>query len=328
MTRAPWVLPKPERPFPRRQRDAVLHHAGLADDQPEMPDEWTVALGESTELLADKYGITREAQDAFALAATSRPPRPGRRGVRRGEVVPVPGAELARDEGIRDGVTLESLAPLKPSFRARTAPSPRATPPRSTTAPRPCCSPTRTGSPSSAASRWPGSRPPASTRVDPQFFGIGPVEAVDRALPRPAAARPTSHHGAQRGVRRPVAGLPVRVARPRPGGRQPARRRDRDRPPARRARAPGSPEPSPTSSPRPAPASASRPCASASDRASPCPGALMGLDVRSRQLSKVPAPTPRTPGPAATSSRTTRSTVLRSPRARPLVAAAARGCPS
>ena len=82
MSRAPWVLPKPERAFPRRQRDAALHHPGLADGQPaDAASEWTVALGEGAEILAEQYGITREEQDEFALRSHERAAaRPGTAG--------------------------------------------------------------------------------------------------------------------------------------------------------------------------------------------------------------------------------------------------------
>ena len=69
--------------------------------------------------------------------------------------------------------------------------------------------------------------------VEPQYFGIGPVEAARIALAagRHRLGRPRAGR-AERGVRRAVAGVPRRMARPRPGDRQRARRRDRDRPSA------------------------------------------------------------------------------------------------
>src|SRR5918999_1088169 len=54
MSRSPWVLLKPDRPFPR------------------MPEQWTVTLGEGAEILADRYGISRGAQDEFAVASHRR----------------------------------------------------------------------------------------------------------------------------------------------------------------------------------------------------------------------------------------------------------------
>ena len=80
-----------------------------------MPADWTLSLGECTELLAEKYGISREAQDEFALAATRRRRRLGRRGLRR-EVVPVPGSSSGATRA--SGPTAAwPLAGLKPAFR-------------------------------------------------------------------------------------------------------------------------------------------------------------------------------------------------------------------
>jgi acetyl-CoA acetyltransferase family protein len=148
---------------------------------PEMPDEWTVSLGESTELLGEKYGVGREAADAFAVRSQARAAAAWQAGAYDAAIVQVPGAELPRDEGIRDGVTLDSLAQLKPSFRADG---------------------TVTAGNSSQLSDGAaallladadgvaelGVEPLARITatgvdaVDPQFFGIGPVRAVDRAL--------------------------------------------------------------------------------------------------------------------------------------------------
>jgi acetyl-CoA acyltransferase len=84
---------------------------------PKMPADWTLSLGESTELLGEKYGIDRADADAFAVRSQTRAAQAWATGAYESAVVQVPGAELERDEGIRDGVTTESLAKLKPSFR-------------------------------------------------------------------------------------------------------------------------------------------------------------------------------------------------------------------
>ena len=77
MSRAPWVVLKPEKPFPRTHETMHSTTLGWRMVNPEMPDEWTVSLGEGAEILADRYGITREQQDAFALRSHQR----GRGGV-------------------------------------------------------------------------------------------------------------------------------------------------------------------------------------------------------------------------------------------------------
>ncbi len=181
MTRAPYVLPKPERAFPAGNATMYSTTLGWRMTNPAMPDEWTISLGESTELLGEKYGVGREAADAFAVRSQSRAAAAWQAGAYDAAIVQVPGAELPRDEGIRDGVTLESLAQLKPSFRDDG---------------------TVTAGNSSQLSDGAaallladadgvaelGVEPLARITatgvdaVDPQFFGIGPVRAVDRAL--------------------------------------------------------------------------------------------------------------------------------------------------
>ena len=117
MSRAPYVLPKSERPYP--VADATLYSTtlGWRMINPNMPSEWTMSLGESTELLGEKYGVSREQADAFAVRSQHRAAQAWDDGAYDAAVVQVPGAELSRDEGIRAGVTTASLAKLKPSFR-------------------------------------------------------------------------------------------------------------------------------------------------------------------------------------------------------------------
>jgi acetyl-CoA C-acetyltransferase len=83
-------------------------------------------MGMTGELVAEKYGITREQQDAFALESHRRAATAWREGRFDAEVVPVPLAskkkggdptELRRDESIREDASLGSLAALKPAFK-------------------------------------------------------------------------------------------------------------------------------------------------------------------------------------------------------------------
>jgi acetyl-CoA acetyltransferase family protein len=181
MSRAPYVLPKSERPYP--VADATLYSTtlGWRMVNPNMPSEWTVSLGESTELLGEKYGISREQADAFAVRSQHLAAQAWDDGAYDAAVVQVPDAELSRDEGIRAGVTIESLAKLKPSFRDDgTVTAGNASQLSDGAAAllladedgvaelgvEPLARITATG----------------VDAVDPQFFGIGPVEAVNRAL--------------------------------------------------------------------------------------------------------------------------------------------------
>ena len=69
MSRAPWVVLKPDKPYPRASETMYSTTLGWRMVNPEMPDEWTVSLGEGAEILADRYGITRRQQDEFALTS-------------------------------------------------------------------------------------------------------------------------------------------------------------------------------------------------------------------------------------------------------------------
>ncbi|MBM0230183.1 thiolase family protein [Micromonospora sp. ATA51] len=147
-----------------------------------MPAEWTIPLGECAELVADRYGITREAQDAFALASHEKASRAWRDGRYDQEVVAYPGIDLPRDESIRDDTSAAALARLNPAFR-----------PDGGTLTAGNSSPLNDGAAAllladedglRATGREPLTRFRASavTGIEPKYFGVGPVEAVHRAL--------------------------------------------------------------------------------------------------------------------------------------------------
>jgi acetyl-CoA acetyltransferase family protein len=176
MSRAPWVVLKPEKPFPRGHETMHSTTLGWRMVNPEMPDEWTVSLGEGAEILADKYGITREQQDEFALHSHQKAAAAWDRGAFSDEIVAVP--ELERDENIRADTSLEKLAQLKPVFR------------KNGTVTAGNSSPMNDGASALLLSSAPGARPlariagRASSAVEPQLYGIGPVEAANKALER------------------------------------------------------------------------------------------------------------------------------------------------
>ncbi len=183
MTRAPWVLPKPSRAYPATDTTAVSTTLGWRLVNQRMPAQWTVSLGEANEQLAQRTGISRERQDAFAARSHDLADRAWTEGFYDDLVVPVPGADLARDESIRPGSTAEKLSGLKPAFR----------PNGTITAGN--ASPLNDGASavvlgSEAASDLLG-RPPLARiagrgahALDPQDFGVAPVEAANKALAR------------------------------------------------------------------------------------------------------------------------------------------------
>ncbi|MCF3181447.1 thiolase family protein [Streptomyces polychromogenes] len=183
MTRAPWVVQKPERAHPAGHQQMWSTTLGWRMTNPRMPAEWTGSLGEGAELVAEKHGITREAQDAFALDSHRKAAAAWNAGLYDGEVVPYPGVDLQRDECIRESSTLEALARLKPAFRTD----------GTGTVTAGNASPLNDGAAAllltdeaglAATGREPLARISASavTGIEPQFFGLGPVDAVQRAL--------------------------------------------------------------------------------------------------------------------------------------------------
>ncbi|MDW8804892.1 thiolase family protein [Streptomyces scabiei] len=186
MTRAPWVLPKSAKPFPAGDVTAVSTTLGWRLVNPRMPKEWTVSLGEANERLGERFGISRERQDAFAARSHRLAHEAWESGFYDDLVVPVEGADLTRDEGIRPGSTPEVLAGLKPSFR---------TPEQGGTITAGNASPLNDGASavllgSERAAAAIGADPLARIAgrgvmaLEPEAFGYAPVEAANRALAR------------------------------------------------------------------------------------------------------------------------------------------------
>ncbi|MCW2879395.1 MAG: pcaF [Sphaerisporangium sp.] len=184
MSRAPWVLPKPGRAFPAGHQELYSTTLGWRMVNPRMPGEWTVALGEGAELIADRDDISRERQDAFALASHEKAARAWKDGAYDGEIVNVEGTDLPRDEAIRDDTSMESLGRLKPAFRTDggTVTAGNSSPLNDGAAALLLCDEEGLR----AAGREPLARIRASavTGIDPRYYGLGPVEAVRRALDR------------------------------------------------------------------------------------------------------------------------------------------------
>ena len=183
MTRAPWVLPKPAKPFPAGDMTAVSTTLGWRLVNRAMPSDWTVSLGEANEQLQQKFSISRERQDTFAARSHRLADAAWTDGFYDDLTVAVPGADLARDESIRPGTTVEKLATLNPAFRKD----------GSITAGN--ASPLNDGASalvlgSKAAGDRIGTAPlariagRAAAALEPQMFGYAPVEAAEKALRR------------------------------------------------------------------------------------------------------------------------------------------------
>jgi acetyl-CoA acyltransferase len=181
MTRSPWVLPKAARPFPAGDATLVSSTLGWRLVNPAMAEEYVASNGEANEQLAERLGVSRTRQDEFAARSHVLADQAWAAGFYDDLVVSVAGVDLARDEGIRPGSTVDSLSALKPSFR----------PEGSITAGN--ASPLSDGASAlllAAADAVPGLDPIAriagrGTHANrPLDFGVAPVEAANKALER------------------------------------------------------------------------------------------------------------------------------------------------
>ncbi|WP_326727523.1 thiolase family protein [Streptomyces phaeochromogenes] len=189
MSRAPYVLPKNDKPFPSGHIEMYSTTLGWRMVNPKMDPQWTIPLGESAELIADKHKISREQQDEYALGSHRKAARAQADGLFDAELAPVPvpqrkGDPLAfgADECVRASTSLEAMARLKPSFRTENG-----------TVTAGNASPLNDGAAAlllvdeeglRATGREPLARVSATgvSALDPDYFGLAPVEAVNRAL--------------------------------------------------------------------------------------------------------------------------------------------------
>ncbi|MEA2212690.1 MAG: hypothetical protein QOF83_2638 [Solirubrobacteraceae bacterium] len=182
MSRAPWVLPKPGRGYPAGHETLHSTTIGWRMVNPAMPEQWTISLGASAEKLARMHDISRDEQDAFAVRSHQLAARAWDDGILT-EVVPVPDVELARDEGIRADTSMEKLSALKAAFvQGGTVTAGNSSPLNDGAAML------LLGDEKAAdrIGRAPLARIVATGvhGVDPDVFGIGPVQAANKALAR------------------------------------------------------------------------------------------------------------------------------------------------
>jgi acetyl-CoA acetyltransferase family protein len=189
MSRAPWVMLKPDAPFPRSAPVIADSTIGWRFTNPSLPAQWTVSMGETAENVAERFAIGREEQDRFAYESQRRAAAAAASGRFADEVIPVTVRERGRevivsaDEHPRPDTTVDGLAALRPAFRdggTVTAGS---------------ASGINDGASAMlvmnrAAADAAGLRPMARivatavAGVAPEIMGIGPVPATRRALAR------------------------------------------------------------------------------------------------------------------------------------------------
>jgi 3-oxoadipyl-CoA thiolase len=116
MSRAPLVMGKPEQAFPRGNRTVWDTTLGWRFPNPRMEEMFPLeSMGETGENVADRWAVSREDQDAFALESQRRYSDATASGRFREELVPA--GDLEHDEHPRPDATSEKLAALKPAFR-------------------------------------------------------------------------------------------------------------------------------------------------------------------------------------------------------------------
>jgi 3-oxoadipyl-CoA thiolase len=193
MSRAPWVLPKPESGLPRGEQTMYDTTLGWRMINPRMAERYsTASMGETGENVAERYEVSREEQDRFALQSHRRAVAAQSEGRFDEQIVPIeipPKSKrdeprtMSVDEGPREDTSMEKLAKLKPAFREGgtvTAGN------SSTLNDGAACLVLGTEDMAEELGREPLARVLAIgvAGVDPAYMGIGPMVAIPKALER------------------------------------------------------------------------------------------------------------------------------------------------
>jgi len=182
MTRAPLSMPKPARAFERGHRTVYDTTLGWRYPNPRLEAMFPLeSMGETGENVAERYGVSREEQDAFALRSQERWAAADAAGRFADELVPA--GDLERDEHPRPDTTPEGLAGLRPAFRRDgSVTAGNSSGMNDGAAALVIASEERAGGLGSAPlAIFRGS---AAVGVDPRVMGIGPIPAVRKLLER------------------------------------------------------------------------------------------------------------------------------------------------
>jgi len=124
MSRAPYVMLKPSVGYQRGHPQTADTVLGWRFPNPAFAPEWTIGLGETAEVVAEEFGVTRQSQDAFAAESQQRAERAIAAGRFDDEIIPVAVPQrkgdpivVDRDEHPRADTTAESLGRLRPVFK-------------------------------------------------------------------------------------------------------------------------------------------------------------------------------------------------------------------
>ena len=180
MTRAPYVTLKSGEPWSRKTPETADTTVGWRFTNPRLKKEWTISLGETAEVVAQQYHISRAEQDAFAVESQHRAEKALKDCVFTDELVPVPlpdGSSFSKDEYPRAGTTLEAVAKLKPAFKKDGT----VTAATSSGINDGAAALLVTSNAGKALARIVAS---AVAGVDPSCMGLGPIPATQKALKR------------------------------------------------------------------------------------------------------------------------------------------------
>ena len=197
MTRAPWVMPKPDGGYPRGPQTAYDTALGWRLVNPKMAEMYgTLQMGETAERVAQKYEVSREDQDGFALRSHQLAVAAQHSGRLSEEIVAVDVPQrkgdafrLSADEGPRPDTSIEALARLRPAFAENGTVTAGNSAPLNDGA-------TALVLMSDATARARGLTPlarlvaAAPAGVHPDYMGVGPVAASLKALEK-ADLRPS-----------------------------------------------------------------------------------------------------------------------------------------
>jgi 3-oxoadipyl-CoA thiolase len=186
MSRAPYILEKPQREFARGAQTLHDSTLGWRMVNAKFKQDWTISLGQTAELVARRYAISREEQDRWALESHQKAVAAQQACHFRDELVAVTlpgGGTVETDEGPRPDTSLEKLAALKPAFdKDGTVTAGNSSPLNDGAA----CLVMMSASQAQKINARPLARivAAASAGVDPSVMGLGPIPASRKALAR------------------------------------------------------------------------------------------------------------------------------------------------
>jgi acetyl-CoA acetyltransferase family protein len=180
MSRAPYVLPKPDEALPRAM-ELYQTAIGWRMVNPRFPQHWTDSLGSCAERVAAELGIGREDQDTWALRSHQRSAAAWAAGTYDDLVLEVAG--VGRDESIRPGTSLAKLSALAPAFSADGTVTAGNSSPLNDGAVATLIG-TRLAADGLGVTPLGRILASATVAVEPHRFSVAPVPAVERVLKR------------------------------------------------------------------------------------------------------------------------------------------------